>query len=166
MIRRLRGSRKRRAAGLASITCSATLLLSGCFVAPYDTYVITPDFPGLLYTIKKQYSDALVSIWGGPTCNQDVSGDGTVGSRYDRALCTFFIIRTQSCNATSGAARNLCYAATRPVELSGESNWRDFNDAVDQVNGVDDCLAVHVRPGFDNTYNWTARRLNTGGCVP
>jgi hypothetical protein len=149
-------ARRRLRAGVALVLCSAALVLPGCFAAAYDSYVITTDHPGVLYTIKKSWSDQIVWAWAGPTCNQDVSRDGTVGSRYDRALCTFFIIRAHACNDMSGGAHNICYSATEPNQSS------DFNDAVDQQLGADDCLALHINPFAD--YNWTARRLGTGGC--
>jgi hypothetical protein len=147
-----------RNAGLATLVCAAGLAFSGCFTASTQFAVITPDHPGVLYTIKKKYSDIVVWKWAGPDCNLDVNGNGSPGGPQDRAFCALFFIRVVACNNLSGAQHRLCYAAT---DL--ENEWADFSDAVHQQLGSDDCLAVHVNPFAG--YNWTARRLGTGGCV-
>lgn len=154
-----RGSRgqKRRIAGLCALACSAALVLSGCFQAVGGTYVVTSDSPGVLYTIKKSYSDAIEINWVWK-CNVDLNGNGIPGGEQDRGWCALRLMRAVSCPYL-GSLQGVCNAAMADRE------WDDFNPAMKDAYGLRGCIAVHINPFADNTYNWTSRSLGSGGCV-
>ena len=102
--------------------------------------------------------------WAGPTCDQDVTGDGTRGSPKDRALCAFFIIRGICNGAADGSNRGLCYAATDPNAQTGEGKptWVDFNEAANLRRQANSCLAFRYG-AFGEIRGWNILSRGGGG---
>jgi hypothetical protein len=154
-IRTAFGHRRLRVAGVTALICSAALVMSGCFRAVYDTYVVQ----GNDVVIKQQYSNLIVWNWAGPACNQDLNGNGIPGGEQDRGWCALRLIRAAACSKLSGWVQNVCNAAT------ADSEWDDFNPAASaQAQPGADCLTVSVNPVADNGFNWTTREVGHGGC--
>jgi hypothetical protein len=151
------GPKGLRRAGLAALLSACVIAMVGC---GGDFVNITPDAPGILITIKKPYTDALVSYRNGTCATKDWNGDGIVGSSYDRSLCVFDLIRKQGCDTRSGIEYVLCYDFTQAEE------WRDSTDAfLSVMHTSNDCIAWHYPSTVDPPFNWTARELGKGGCT-
>ncbi len=153
----------RRAAFILGAFAASAFVLSSCVSTsgPYygDHYTMS---------INRAGTGNILLKWNGPACNQDVSGDGTRGSPYDRALCAFFVIRGQECNHASGVGRGICNRATDP-------RAREADDGVEMWSAFDRAAHLTLQAGWSClqvTYSgsgvvkrWTGNPLGYEGCV-
>jgi hypothetical protein len=166
---------QRKSAGIAAL-CAAATLLAGVFMLAgpttkaealiYENGAITvdTDHPGFLVTIKAQetgYASLLYAF-----CTDDKTGDGTTGSRADRAMCVLDAIRT-NCRATTDSwwppadsvGGYLCDNATSHDE------WEDASGALEDVAAGNECLSVHLGSTESGPYNWTSRDISEDECA-
>lgn len=158
MIRYLRGSRKLRKAGLASVACAAAaVVLTGCVLGEGKQYQVNDAPPnGVYVNIYTVPTDLIQSVVYGQICHGSIS-------------CTMDQLKTFQFK------RNIFgYAMDYIWDLSLRSGEQgDFAEALANAFGTDGgaqrCLNLTIRayeaypPGWD--YNWTWRPLSDGNCT-
>jgi hypothetical protein len=152
---RFRHCRRRKlyGAGVASMVVGAAIGMTGCIA-----FTLSSDF--LDGAINGRASSAILRAWVGPTCDQDLNGNGVPGGPQDRAWCAFYIIRDAECNHLHGAQNRACYVATE------HGVWDQFDQDAKYVSAHGGCLAFEVGLPDYRFIDWWAPSLDgQAGCV-
>ena len=160
-----------RPKGLAAIACAAALFFSALSLAgpvgkaeaiwyENDYVTVDGDAPGVLFTVKSNWTNYVLVAWAGPVCDQDITGDGTSGSRMDRAYCVLDLARGIVCpHWPDGYGYDAC------SDVFSRDEWDDADGALNDVAGGNECVAIHAGSTESGPYNYTSRDISEDECA-